>query len=180
MIGLIVGFGIGFLIVLASLLVSFVIFIRRKSHNVRCIIIYDDGSTKKKDFDRAPQSFLVDKKRYIYDERASIRMSGLKHLFYKANVPEPITVFNVKNPRILTSTEYDAIIRSQVHAELFGASEISLIKTLVIITLVVASIGAVMAMLSLFGSTPPTELGLADTNQTRFIIEESVRRAIGR
>jgi flagellar basal body-associated protein FliL len=165
------------LVIFSVVIGGFIWFLRRRAKSVRCVVVHDDGSTKKKDFDRAPDSFTIDKKDYIYDERAVIKLGGLKYLLYKNGVPEPITVFSVKNPRVLSSSEYHALMRSRIHEELFGASEIGLIKVLVIATLVVAVGTALIALIVLFTSGEAT---LADNEVTRTIIEESVRRAIGR
>lgn len=171
--------GLVFLGIFGLILGLFVSFLRKKAKSVRCWVIHDDGSAVKKDFDKAPQSFVLDKNRYIYDERASIRMMGLKQLFFKHGVSEPIMIFNVKNPRPLTSGEYESIIKAQVHAELFGASEIGLIKTLMIFALVGIGVTLVLAGLILLTGSPDTMI-LSGDETTRAIIRDSVREAIGR
>ena len=166
------------LLVFAISIGLFIRFLKKKSLSVRCVIIFDDGSTVKREFNRAPESFSHQKKTYLYDERAVVRFGGVKHLFFRNNVPEPILMSGLKNPRILSSTEYNSLLRSRIHEELFGASEIGLIKVLVIATLAIAVGTALIALIILFSS--PTEMMLADNEATRSIIEESVKRAIGR
>ena len=171
--------GVVFLAIFGLMLGFFVTFLRKKAKSVRCWIIHDDGSAVKKDFDKAPESFTFEKNRYIYDERATVRMMGLKQLFFKRGISEPLMLFNVKNPRPLTSGEYESIIKAQVHAELFGASEIGLIKTLMIFALVGIGITLALAGLILLTGSPDTMI-LSGDEATRAIIRESVREAIGR
>ena len=165
---------------IALMLAFFVMWMRKKSLSARAIIVHDDGATKTMNFQRAPKSFVVDKKRYIYDERATIRLNGLKHLIYRYDVAEPISIFSAKNPRPLSSTEYEGLMKSQVHLELFGSSEIASIKIFVMLTLAAASAAAIIALLILFTQGPPEAVTLASDPATREVIASAVREAIGR
>lgn len=180
-IGWIIGIGILLVILFAVLIGVIFYFWVLARRRVTALIVYDDGSTMKKKFSRAPASFNVGKDRYVYDERASFWSGNNKTVLYRRGVPEPISVHTFKNPRVMSSGEFDAIIRAEVHKQLFGASNIETVKMLAIITLV--GVGITVLILGYLAVTlggDPEPVNLALTPENTDLIVSAVREAIGR
>jgi len=148
---------------------------RNNSNKIKANFIYDDRTIERKNYYNIIDKINYDDIDYEYDDNVTIKLKGIKNIFYIIGNQKPLDFHN-PDSKAMTYADYKKIIKSKVLNDLLEDDGTGLTKGERTVLIVVIAVGLIVVGALWYFSQQPMNINL--TPEVGEFIKQSVIEAI--